>query len=131
MSELRLRDLAVGSMARIVGIRPTYRSYRSKLLSMGLTRGAALRVERVAPLGDPILISIRGFELSLRRDEADALILESLEGDPEEHGFFGGRHRRRQNGPPAGDPGRGRGFGRRRWRRGPIDPASRRGGRDE
>ena len=137
MAELRLRDLEVGSMARITGIRPTHRSYRSKLLSMGLTRGAALRVERVAPLGDPILISIRGFELSLRRDEADALILEPLEGDPEEYGFFGGRHLRRRNGRHAGGSGggsgggRARGFGGGRRRRGPVDPANRHGGRDE
>ncbi|MFW6293219.1 MAG: FeoA family protein, partial [Spirochaetota bacterium] len=70
MNEHTLRDVPVGEMARIVAIRPTHRSYRSKLLSMGLTRGTVVRVERVAPLGDPVVISVRGFELSLRKDEA-------------------------------------------------------------
>ncbi len=97
MTTCRLRELPVGSIARIQGIRETHRSYRSKLLSMGLTRGTPILVRNVAPLGDPVLVSVRGFELSLRRDEADALILEPLDGDPEEHGFRA-RHRRRRRG---------------------------------
>jgi len=76
-------------MARIEMIRETHRSYRSKLLSMGLTRGTPLQVRNIAPLGDPIIVSVRGFDLSLRRDEADALVLELLEGDPQTHGFRG------------------------------------------
>jgi Fe2+ transport system protein FeoA len=111
MSNYGLRDLPVGSMARIVAIRPTHRSYRSKLLSMGLTRGTPVRVQRIAPLGDPVLISVRGFELSLRKDEADALVLEPLEGDPEEHGFF-------TAGPAREHRGSGRGRGGRRAERG-------------
>lgn len=111
MSEYRLRDIPVGSMGRIVAIRPTHRSYRSKLLSMGLTRGTAVLVQRVAPLGDPILITVRGFDLSLRKDEADALVLEPVEGDPEEHGFTNAprRGRRRKNGRGPGPHGAGRG----------------------
>ena len=104
MATCRLRELPVGGMARISGIDDTHRSYRTKLLSMGLTRGTALFVRNIAPLGDPILVTVRGFDLSLRRDEADALLLERLFDDPETHGFqvrhrhgrFGwgrGRHR--------------------------------------
>ncbi len=95
MTTCRLRELPIGSIARIQGIRDTHRSYRSKLLSMGLTRGTPILVRNVAPLGDPILVSVRGFDLSLRRDEADALILEPLDGEPEEHGFRPQRRRRR------------------------------------
>lgn len=74
-----LRNLPVGTTAVIQGIRETHRSYRSKLLSMGLTRGTKIVVKNVAPLGDPILISVRGFDLSLRRDEANAIQLEPVE----------------------------------------------------
>jgi Fe2+ transport system protein FeoA len=107
MSEYRLRDIPVGSMGRIVAISPTQRSYRSKLLSMGLTRGTIVQVRRIAPLGDPIIISVRGFELSLRKDEADALVLEPVDGAPEEHGFFAGAGRGRGGGHGRGRRGKG------------------------
>ena len=42
---------------------------------MGLTRNAEFSVLRVAPLGDPVEIEVRGFRLSLRKDEADALLV--------------------------------------------------------
>ena len=51
MSHCKLRDLPVGGMARIEMIRDTHRAYRSKLLSMGLTRGTPLQVRNIAPLG--------------------------------------------------------------------------------
>lgn len=94
MAQVRLRELSVGTMARVTGIRDTHRSYRSKLLSMGLTRGTPLVVERIAPLGDPVHVTVRGFGLSLRGDEADALVLEHLEGTHEDFGFSP-RHGRR------------------------------------
>lgn len=45
---------------------------------MGLTKGTDLTVNRVAPLGDPIEITVRGFHLSLRRDEAVALLVKEV-----------------------------------------------------
>ena len=54
------------------------RSYRKKLLSMGLTKGADFEVVRYAPMGDPVEIRIRGFALSLRKQEAEALLIERL-----------------------------------------------------
>ncbi|MFP4068295.1 MAG: ferrous iron transport protein A [Spirochaetaceae bacterium] len=113
MAQVRLRELPVGSMARVIGIRDTHRSYRSKLLSMGLTRGTPLVVERVAPLGDPVHVTVRGFGLSLRGDEADALVLEHLEGEHQDFGFSnrhsrrGGRGgpRRRRHGGRQGETG--------------------------
>ena len=76
---VRLRDLAPGAEARIVGYAPAHRSYRSRLLSMGLTKGTVIVVRNIAPLGDPVHISVRDFDLSLRVGEADVLILERLE----------------------------------------------------
>lgn len=72
---LRLRDLAVGSTACVAGYEATARSYKRKLLAMGLTPGTEFTVTRHAPLGDPIEVKVRGFCLSLRKDEANALLV--------------------------------------------------------
>ncbi len=75
----RLKDLAIGSEARVRGITSAGRGYRQKLLSMGLTPGVRVKLVRTAPLGDPIEIELRGYLLSLRKDEADALEIERTE----------------------------------------------------
>jgi len=72
----RLQDLAVGSTAEVVGYSPTARPYRRKLLAMGLTKTTQFTIVRRAPLGDPIEIRVRGFSLSLRKAEADALLVQ-------------------------------------------------------
>lgn len=76
--ELRLKELRIGDRARVLGFTEGGKAYRRKLLSMGLTPGAELSVTRVAPMGDPVEIRVRGFALSLRKDEADALSVEKL-----------------------------------------------------
>ncbi|ASL26324.1 FeoA family protein [Azotobacter chroococcum] len=73
-----LRDLHVGERARVLGFAEGGGAYRRKLLSMGFTPGAEISITRVAPMGDPVEIRVRGFALSLRRDEADALSVELL-----------------------------------------------------
>ncbi|MUG92613.1 ferrous iron transport protein A [Scytonema sp. UIC 10036] len=80
VSTVKLRDAAIGSVLRVVGYAPTTREYRRKLLAMGLTPGTELRVTRHAPLGDPTEIVVRDFHLSLRKDEADALIVTPVTG---------------------------------------------------
>ncbi|MDD7805954.1 MAG: FeoA family protein [Endozoicomonas sp. (ex Botrylloides leachii)] len=52
--------------------------YRRKLLAMGLTPKTTFRICRVAPLGDPIQIELRGFQLSIRRDEAAIIKVSSI-----------------------------------------------------
>ena len=69
----KLKDLAVGDRAVVVGFADSGKAYRQKLLSMGLTPGTEISVTRVAPMGDPVEIRVRGFALSLRKAEADAL----------------------------------------------------------
>ncbi|MBR5895301.1 MAG: ferrous iron transport protein A [Akkermansia sp.] len=49
---------------------------RQRILDMGLTRGAEVEVRKVAPLGDPIEVTVRGYELSLRKQEAACIIVE-------------------------------------------------------
>lgn len=74
----RLQDLAVGTIGRVTGYEKTARAYKSKLLAMGLTPGTEFTVTRHAPLGDPIEIRVRGFQLSLRKDEANSLFVEEV-----------------------------------------------------
>ncbi|MEA5500634.1 FeoA family protein [Limnoraphis robusta Tam1] len=77
-TSIYLRQMPSGSVGRILGYEKSYRAYKSKLLSMGLTPGTEFTVIRVAPFGDPIEINVRGFNLSLRKQEADALVVEVL-----------------------------------------------------
>lgn len=55
---------------------PGSQEYRARLMAMGLTPGTPFRVQRLAPLGDPVEIEVRGFSLSLRRTEADVIEVE-------------------------------------------------------
>jgi len=60
----------------VVGFGEGGKAYRKKLLSMGLTPGAEFSVTRYAPMGDPVEIQVRGYSLSLRKEEAEALLIE-------------------------------------------------------
>lgn len=53
--------------------------YRKKLLTMGLTKGTTVKLVKVAPLGDPVELEVRGYKLSLRKDEADILQMGAAE----------------------------------------------------
>jgi ferrous iron transport protein A len=72
---IKIRDLKTGEKARSVGYEGGYTPYRARLLSMGLTRGERVELLKVAPMGDPVQIRVRGFSLSLRKKEAEVLIL--------------------------------------------------------
>ena len=73
---LSIRDLEISSKGKVVGFAAGEKAYRNKLLAMGLTKGAEFTVTRVAPLGDPVEINLRGFNLTLRKAEADLLQVE-------------------------------------------------------
>lgn len=77
-SALRLGDLQPGDQGRVIALEKTDRQYRERLLSFGLTPGTSFAVVRMAPLGDPIEIRVRGFALSLRRGEAAAVTVERV-----------------------------------------------------
>jgi ferrous iron transport protein A len=69
----KLKDFSPGEKVEIIGYESSSRVYREKLLAMGLTRGTVVKLKKVAPFGDPVEITVRGFNLSLRKDEADVL----------------------------------------------------------
>lgn len=70
--------LKPGDKARIVKLGKGKLDYRQRLMSMGLTPGVEFEVKRVAPLGDPVEIKVRGFAMSLRKAEAELLGVEKL-----------------------------------------------------
>ncbi len=65
-----LKELAPGARGRIVALRKEHPEYRRRLLMLGATPGAEFEVVRIAPLGDPVEIRVRGSMISVRRDEA-------------------------------------------------------------
>ena len=68
-----LADCKKGDRGTIAAIAKQNLAYRRKLLAMGLTPGIQFEVVRVAPLGDPVEIRLRGYELSLRKQEASII----------------------------------------------------------
>ncbi|MCK9181419.1 MAG: ferrous iron transport protein A [Fibrobacteraceae bacterium] len=77
-SEILFSQLKPGDSAEILDYRDTDEHYKSKLLAMGLVRGTRLKVLQVAPLGDPVEVSVLSYRLSLRKKEANILVLRKL-----------------------------------------------------
>lgn len=70
-----LKELQVGGRAvvkRLHGAGPVKR----RIMDMGITKGAEIEVRKVAPLGDPIQVNVRGYELSLRKADAEMIEIE-------------------------------------------------------
>ena len=73
--EQTLADISVGEKGMVLGFVKGTQTYRQKLLAMGLMKGSEFEVARVAPMGDPVEIKLRGYNLSLRKNEAKALLV--------------------------------------------------------
>ena len=70
-----LRNIAVGETAK--SETTSWRgALKRRIMDMGITKGSQVYVRKVAPLGDPVEITIRGYELSLRKDDADCIEME-------------------------------------------------------
>ena len=70
-----LKQAKVGetvTVQRLQGEGPVKR----RIMDMGITKGASIFVRKVAPLGDPIEVTVRGYELSLRKDEAELILVD-------------------------------------------------------
>ena len=70
----RLSLLKKGESAKVKAVEGE-RRIRRRLFDMGITPGVDLSVRKLAPLGDPIEITIRGYELSLRKSEAESVVV--------------------------------------------------------
>ncbi len=72
---MTLREAKIGTtvtVARLTGEGATKR----RIMDMGITKGVSITVRKVAPLGDPIEITVRGYELSLRKADAEMILVE-------------------------------------------------------
>lgn len=67
-----LRNLSVGGRAKVVKLHGEG-AIRRRIMDMGVTKGAEIYVRKVAPLGDPIEINVRGYELSVRKSDAEMI----------------------------------------------------------
>lgn len=74
----KITELVPGDRVRLRGFGATDMQYRRRLLSLGVTCGAEFSVVRIAPLGCPIQIDVRGTALTLRKEEASQLVLERI-----------------------------------------------------
>ncbi len=70
-----LRDINVGETSKVVKIHGQG-ALKKRIMDMGITKGTEIYVRKVAPLGDPIEATVRGYELTLRKDDADILEME-------------------------------------------------------
>lgn len=70
-----LRELKVGESAKVVRLHGEG-AVKRRIMDMGLTRGTEVYVRKVAPLGDPIELNVRGYELSVRREDAGMIEVE-------------------------------------------------------
>lgn len=72
-----LDQLTVGQKAMVVGVHGQG-AIKRRLMDMGLTKGVEVFVRKVAPLGDPIEINLRGYELTLRKSEAALVLIQKV-----------------------------------------------------
>lgn len=70
-----LKQVEVGSTVRVVKLHGEG-AVRRRIMDMGLTKGVEVYIRKVAPLGDPIEITVRGYELSLRKADAQMIEVE-------------------------------------------------------
>lgn len=70
-----LRDVKIGDTVRIVKLHGEG-AVRRRIMDMGLTRGTEVYVRKVAPLGDPVELNVRGYELSLRKADTEMIEVE-------------------------------------------------------
>lgn len=69
---MTLRDAAIGETVRVVRLHGEG-GVKRRIMDMGITKGVEIYVRKVAPLGDPIEVTLRGYELSIRKDEAEMI----------------------------------------------------------
>jgi DtxR family Mn-dependent transcriptional regulator len=77
---LTLKHIRPGFTVQVKKILATG-SLRKRLMDMGFSQGVNVEVLRVAPLGDPVEVKVRGYNLSLRKDEADSIVVQLMEKD--------------------------------------------------
>jgi len=70
-----LREIAVGQTVTVVKIEVTG-AMKRRIMDMGITKGTDIFVRKIAPLGDPIELKVRDYELFLRKEDAEKILVE-------------------------------------------------------
>ena len=73
-----LKDFAIGQVGKVVKV-DTCVKIKRRLYDMGVTHGVEIKLVKVAPMGDPMNIELRGYQLSLRKAEAEKVVMEVAE----------------------------------------------------
>ena len=73
-----LSDLKIGLRARVLGLHLDKPEVRRHLLDMGITKGTEILIKKIAPMGDPVDIELRGYELCIRKEEMKNIDVEVL-----------------------------------------------------
>ena len=72
-----LKDIKIGKSATVLKLHGEG-ALRRRIMDMGITKGVQVKVRKVAPLGDPLEITVRGYELSLRKADAEMIEVEPI-----------------------------------------------------
>ncbi len=70
-----LKDVKIGATAKVVKLYGEG-AIKRRIMDMGITKGVEVYVRKVAPLGDPIEVNVRGYELSIRKEDAEMIEVE-------------------------------------------------------
>ena len=73
-----MSDLVVGQKAKVLKLNEDDKAIRRHLLDMGVTRGVEIIIKKIAPMGDPIDISLRDYELCIRKEDLRKIEVEAL-----------------------------------------------------
>lgn len=71
---MTLRDCSINDIVKVSKIETTG-AFKRRIMDMGITKGTEIKVNKFAPLGDPIQIQVRGYELSLRKEDAKNILV--------------------------------------------------------
>ncbi|MBR5187754.1 MAG: ferrous iron transport protein A [Clostridia bacterium] len=71
-----LKEIKIGKSAKVIKVHGEG-ALKRRIMDMGITKGVEISVRKVAPLGDPLEITVRGYELSLRKADAELIEVES------------------------------------------------------
>ncbi|MDO5555400.1 MAG: FeoA family protein [Clostridia bacterium] len=77
--EGHLSDLKIGQSAKVLGLHLDKPEVRRHLLDMGITKGTKILIKKIAPMGDPVSIELRGYELCIRKEEMKNIDIEVIE----------------------------------------------------
>lgn len=74
-----LSDLIIGQKAKVMALHNENKALRRRLLDMGITKDVVISVKKIAPMGDPVDIELRGYELCLRLSDMQNIDVEVIE----------------------------------------------------